>query len=1032
GWLPKHFVSWAELVLTIAKDPRPSVAATSGMFWTAILQHTNLARLQTVTKTIPAVLGVYMQHWLWAKVTLDNLSKRGRHAEYPEEDTTWSSLDEYKSFISSGIRNRAQRIFSLIAILDIAGMNRWLYERLAETIRALSATAQSLDEALAGNIDAKNQAVVILEMTRHTSMELKSKKVHAVEVGDEELSEELDRAEASLAEMLTLICQLQTIHPEVVQHICSAFVSFAFILKDPSRHDLLNAVLQKLSGYVQQLLSSSNRRDGHEPMPLDYSSVEIRGLSTLISLAEEIPDEMIKFYNEWAKLIAMAPSVPSRYASVFRRMVIELHLAMASQGSLSVSDRQKMARPAMEQVVLLWRESTGGISTPVGLLDLLGVPELDTMHCDTGEDGIVSLEAWVRFCDTKIQTVSQLHQAAEMLYMALKRTVGDPRTGGSSAGGPPAQVRIRDSLTVWSEFIPELVPSLLLLVRCLHALWNTRVYWDGLPWKSQAARTTEDRMGVLGLPPDERGQIIRNLVATADGPHTSSAEPAESKQQHKLLASLRSQNVGHLATPQEREAFIVRARGAVSRHICQGISSVLTVLYKCLGILCKMPQVYQLPGLGESFVGSMFSDIHYLPLQHMGHMLARAVYQILDNMAGEVADSFVSELLPPLFEFMRARIHGEWLGLQERGLTLTSKSELEELAASGTAAADEGDVSEDIIQEKIVRTWTYQWAKIIGLLLGKLRNLYPPTDALAADLRHESEVLSPPVAGDKARALQLQAAIRATDADDLWNRVGRLFMSSPGLMGGLLGCVAQMVTVKDTPSVHATLTNLAAVIPPLLVSALSFDYEPATGAAGRQRDRPYLGVLSAGLAGPVLSWLSTDLPSSVMAMLQDPYFTDHYSLGITILGDLAFYSSAFRGTAKWRLRAGHTEGTESDPHYVFKREFIGALGRRTGCDEARLARLFDLWTDEADTKSRRALGRVEFEGFMGVDKGQIFKYSEGTQTGHGAASAKTIAFNLPNQSGLSGSTKTTKKNVGGSGGELFEQDSDFSLNSVMP
>ncbi|KAJ1919914.1 karyopherin [Mycoemilia scoparia] len=996
AWIPKNFAAWTELMLNMQQDSRAGVVYCSTAFWISVYESQELSSNPVIASSMGSVMTIFTQKWLWALDTIDQINAKGEDADYPEDETSWDNVAEYKLFVESKVRDKCQQVVSLLARKDVGGMCQWLCDRLVETVNSSKDGNESLDLGLKSNPHYQNQLEIILQLIKSMALMIKSKEREALVLGDDSVLEATAMAKKHAVNVLTLVVQLHT--PSVTKLIniqCQIMVSYSFILKDPENEALLNGILEKLTSYIR-ISPGPNSQENNGKLSTEYDTIITKALSSLVSLAESIPEELMKYYDQWLRLTDFVMSQSPNFTSLHHNMMIDFHLALAGNARLSVVDRKKLALPAIQKVMETWQGTVSSMASLGDLMSILGLPELDGMFGGAG------VEALKSFFAVKDKQISQIINALTMLNVALSRTTKDATSTNSMS--------ISEMSLVWGDVISELTSSLLHLIRLMHALWNSSS-WGNQSWRSKEAQS-EFRLGVLGLPFTERAQIIRDLVKN-NGPSDNSSDNAGRNRYTKLINKLRSQDFSQLSVkPEEQGEFIQRSTEAVSSHISNCIMNILMMSYKCFSKLTLMPQIFHIPDFTNVFVQSMFSDIQTLPLRHMGILLSELVVPVLNNVPSDATERLVSSFLPTLFNFMQQRIKVEWDSLQARGLALTSRAELEELAMSDQSSQGETDVSDDIIQEKVVRTWTGQWARIVLMLLDTLKAIFPDPEEIKKDLEKLSSSVGIPPSETKEYT-----------KSGLNLSLGKLLLSSAELMGGLLSSASQLVTTKDLWSVTRSLLRLGAVVPQLAIASLVFEYQSTTGGA-KSINLPYLRVLDQKLAFPILGWISGDLATSLMALLQDVYFEDVYGRALTLLGDIAYYSTTFDSLG-WKTLSA--DQTSSASH--LRLGLAQTITRVTGRDSSSIEQVVRRWSLDTESKSRKAIGRLEFQDLMGVDKGQMFKTDKKILTGKGAASGATLSINYSHIHDDQNANKFTKK---GDISDLFSKDSGFNLDTAIP
>ncbi|KAI7826245.1 hypothetical protein BX661DRAFT_31723 [Kickxella alabastrina] len=235
----------------------------------------------------------------------------------------------------------------------------------------------------------------------------------------------------------------------------------------------------------------------------ELRAVARRSTATLVRLAVAIPNSLMLIYSDLSQLV-QSRLADARVAGTVKGYLSEFQLALVAGASCSLPQRKEFARPIVQPIIDTLREFTPAMQSPADFVSFLGLPVLD-QAC--------AAQAFRRRtpgAGAARDRRNRLSHVLATLQICLQRTLGHAAGGLSLAG-------------VWSDYVEDLAPALLLLVRCLHALWNP-AHWRPMPWQSAQAQSA--LFGVLEMSTAER-QIIVSGAYDAAGDSTQTAAAAD-------------------------------------------------------------------------------------------------------------------------------------------------------------------------------------------------------------------------------------------------------------------------------------------------------------------------------------------------------------------------------------------------------------------------------------------------------------------------------------------------------------------------
>ncbi|KAI9500042.1 armadillo-type protein [Coemansia spiralis] len=542
------------------------------------------------------------------------------HVEDTEE---FDTVAELRAFLTSELRTRLLNIIRGMCTLDPAGFIGWIEPSLAPVL----STEGPATEAALMTVDA------ILS----TLDECEQRALADNEALDVPCYYNLARL---VVELTTTNAQLATRQLNTLPSL--AFLLRASLMNTREAQELLVMVLDKCSRYLE--------------FPHEHN-VPRRATAALVRLAIAVPDSLMHVYGEIAQMVQRRLEDPNVLGSV-KSHLVEFQLAVVANASVSLSERRELARPLIQPLVESLRAFAPMLQSLEAFVSLLGLPALDQSFVAHEQPDDGQLEQARRERNRLTHVLSTLH-------ILLSRTLD----GGL--------------VLLWSEHARDLVELILLVVRCLHMLWNPRATAD-MPWRSVEAQN------LFGL--REISKAERLAILGID--HADTQGNAELRAAHHSLAVLREHS------------------------------------YKCLGHLLRLPTL-RIPDISSTFTSAVFADVESMAVQHWRVLLNDVVRPIISPAHSDA--EFVQPWLPHLFGFCTERLDREWHEQMVRGVVLRTQEDIKAVAL-GLVNVDVGasDTMDDIVREKLLRDWTRAWSQVVVGLLGSILAVVPE----AAQIEH--------------------------------------------------------------------------------------------------------------------------------------------------------------------------------------------------------------------------------------------------------------------------------------------------------
>ncbi|KAJ1841399.1 karyopherin, partial [Coemansia sp. RSA 2708] len=633
-----------ELLLALSRDARHSVSALVLPSWAAVVQHSVLSRTPQVAAAFSALTEHTTEAIFRVCRAAQALAGAGSADGIVDEADAeqFDSVGDLRLFLAGEVRSRLLNIVRGMCALDPAGFVGWIMPSLAP---ALASDDAAVAEAALMTVEAMLATLDDVEQ-------------RALADGDEDACARVRQARAPCYELGRRVVDVAGASAAACVRQLNTLPAFAFLLR-PAAMDgdeargLLWAILQKCAQYLAPALDAPDARK--------LRTVARRATAALVRLAVAVPDSLMLVYDDLSQLVR-ARIADAAVSAPIKGHLSEFLLALIAGASCSLAQRRQLARPVVQPLLDALRDLAPALQQPADFAALLGLPALDRA-CAHGIDADTS-RALLAARDARGRVLQML----STLYVCLNRTLG------AGAALTP----------LWSECAPELVPPLLLLARCLHALWSPAARTD-LPWESREAR--ESLFGVLDMSPAERASIV-GLAADADA-----ADAIDGAAGVQLAAEMNA--VRHaLGTLRERT-------------------------YKCIGRLAAMPATFEVADLPANFAACLFADAESLAARHWRFLLADVAAPVLmhvGNWPGVDAESgrataarFADAWLRPLFAFCTRCLDAEWAELLARGMAPAAEIEF--------AQTEQTSVTDEIVHERIVRDWTRAWSQLVAELL---------------------------------------------------------------------------------------------------------------------------------------------------------------------------------------------------------------------------------------------------------------------------------------------------------------------------
>ncbi|KAJ1744327.1 karyopherin [Coemansia sp. RSA 1821] len=971
---PERYI---ELLIMFSRDRRYSVSAPVLTSWTAIVRHSVLSRTPQVTMafstltehTTEAIFHVCrVAQALAVDVSSGQLNDLADEADIEQFD----SLPEFRLFLTGEVRSRMLNIIRGMCNIDPAGFISWIMPSLLPVFAPHNAE----------NLSVIEPAFMLVDAILSTMDDVEQR---ALADGDEQLASQIQAARTLCYELGHCVVRFETSNAQIMARQLQALPAFAFLLRpaaieSETARSLLLAILQKCAVFLKHPLDVPNVRE--------LRVVARRSTAALVRLAIAIPDSLMFVYEDLFQLV-QANIADSQVTNIVKSYLSEFQLALIAGSSRSISERKHLAQPVVQPIIDALHEFMPALQSPAEFISFLGLPALDQAYAQGAISENIQQDLQ-RARDNRMR----LWQVLSTLFICLNRTL-DSR--GSTHNLTP----------LWSDYISDLVPPVLLLIRSLHALWNSEHYLH-LPWQSQQAQT--NLFGLLDMAAAERQSIVGGI---ADVDTEFASVPRNIPNADQLAAELR--------------AF---------QH---SLSTLREVAYKCMGKFSSIPDLFttdKVPDLAGNFAGCLFADAENIAARHWRILLTDIAIPLLQNVGnwpGIDAHSqlnecraaiarFVLSWLNPLFSFCTEKLGREWRDLLARGTDLTSDEQ----------PSAESSVSDDMIHEKVVRDWTRAWSQLIFELLASVMRWFPQ----AAQIENE---------------LSSAARITTTIVESKVGNpaLGAFILDSADTFASTLSAALTTLHFKDSTSVHRVLLQLTELAPSLAIVSLMPMYVPPTPTHASicstytSRIQSSLTNMGADACSSVFTWLATDLALGVVHVLRDTHLIDQQDTALALLADLLYFGSAissgrlpqhwaFRnssGDIDQRVAANASDAKIApvgNPGQVFRRAVLQTMLpsiQEAQMSEEDVEHAVQQLMDAANGKHRRALLKVGLQPLLAVESSQLFSESK--------SSAKQSQHQITD-SALDRKAPSSWTNKHSGHSSVLDNDAQFDLGEIMP
>ncbi|KAJ1951507.1 karyopherin [Linderina macrospora] len=972
-----------ELLLLLCRDPRYTVSSLAMASWTAIIGHQALSKDGAVLAAFSS-LAELTTTMLFNVCRASHLvgeqihggSANGEEAGLDEDEVDqFESLADLRSFLSSEVRSRLLGILRGTCKLEPTGFVRWIVPSLLPVLSKPITGAATAD---VGQVSVAEAAFVTVDTILSTLDEYEQR---ALADGDGDAAVHVQEVRPLCYEIGGMVVGFVTDHAGLVTRQLQTLPSFGFLLRQsaieqaPEARQLLFDVLKKCTALLRTPPSDDNAH------ARELRTLSRRATGALVRIATAIPDSLMLIYGDLSQLVQSCLTDVHVSDSV-KSYLAEFLLTLIAGASCSLPQRKELAGTVIHPLVESLKEFAPALESPQELISLLGLPALDALIA--GGNGAECKQAM----DLARRNRFRLMHVLATLQICLSRTLS-----GDAAVSLAA---------VWSDYVGEMAPVMLMLVRSVHALWN-QTNWIQLPWQSTMARNR--LFGLLDLSTSERASLAGNLVGT----DPSAAAAATKESQH------------------DSDLHSVEIRAV--RHT---LNALRESAYKSIGSLAQLPELFDpqtLPSIGENFAGCLFADASVIGARQWKMLLAEVVRPVCAAMGNwasrrdatveqnvRVVAEFSKPWLVPLLAFCAERLTSEWADIM-------AGAGRQRAASGGDADESSGGLEEDIAAEKLLRDWTRAWSAVTADLLAAMSMWVPEASQIEDDLSSSARLTTTTTTTTTA----------ATDGSATTNSaLGAYILRTPEAFAAVLTAALHVMQHQDTHASLRTTAALARLAPGLSITGLLQHYAPPTPAHASSVNayvsRVHASLVDTKSGGTIVSsWLCRDFVAACVKVLRDPCLLDVQDSVLGMVADVLHFSSfASHMPVHWRLLTTNAESKA--PDVAFRATMVYSMLpaiQETGVVGDEIEQALEQIVVETEAKRRRALLRLAFQPMLAIEKSRLFSKDA-------AKKKKQQMEKKPAGVGCAVDAPDSWTSRSNGGESVIDSDSDFNLGSIMP
>lgn len=696
--IPNGFDRYVGFMTVISRHPSAIISSMGAQFWSEALKHEVVKETPEIQGALPALLETIL-----ARIPVldypDSADEPFRH--YNEMD--FGSATELRFFFQQ-YRNKLLEVTRLVAALKPVDTLSWTASRIQTHLLAHPGQAGGVaphgflapthpwlkafeaESALLGNIVGS----IPDSLLDTTKLDEKDRSAH-------------DQIVVVLVATLQQLVDFDSTDPLVVRSQLPMIVACAEAMA--AKPDLLLRSLQKLFSFTIFRLPGEDVQSWQRP---ETKELRYKALSSLVKLGIAIPNILIQLYDDIASSIKNLVD-QGLLREGEKTFLMEFALCVVFNAKVPAESKRPYMQAIMEPYVAEWSSTAlanGPFAGSTAFLDFIGLSGMAQAFAvnKSMQTLIVNVDPAIgkRIVDERLNR-SKLNGLVNTVSTFLRRTV-DPKNKSRVAAGPEA----KPLESIWNPYIPRLVPNLFRATKVIHETWNP-ANWQSLPVELQYVM----HMGLV-----EKKQAMGGSSAFV----TSSLDDFADESLAKHLDNIRT--------------WLVAFREST---------------YTSIGLLTYLgSDFYGIPELSQMILQGLFASAELMENRHWKSLIGSLMRPMISNCPAQYLPTILGPILPAFFTFLSGKLESEWKPRMEKG-TLVEESELEtrtmdgEASASGSDFVEIEDMSDEIINEKVLRLLTRAYADLtmsIFMIAPPARDSREPKDK-TPDAKRTPKITNP-------------------------------------------------------------------------------------------------------------------------------------------------------------------------------------------------------------------------------------------------------------------------------------------------
>ncbi|ORX88546.1 ARM repeat-containing protein [Basidiobolus meristosporus CBS 931.73] len=574
--------------------------------------------------------------------------------DFPNEVTQQYAADDFETQaefrgFEDGLRTRMVEILKLLVSSKPLDILSWMFEKVSNFLDAPADTANRNPQGM-----CTARSPYYIQFDAHMTLLESTLGGLPAEVisnpKDESQQTTQMQVVMALNGLLTKLINFQYPDPLIVTRQLPGIVVFGKLMQVDS--SCLMGALQKIFTFVTFKMNDENVNN------LSESTLQLRrkASTSLVKLGVTIPDVLMKIFSDI--MSAVQPLLEgSDLRPPEKNYIFEWLLAIGHHSTSPLEHKKNIFTSVLDPFMQEWcsPEIQNAIASQSAFMEYVGIN--DYVSAVTKVNGDPSLNPSTPldrdYAQPSQERRTKILRTVNALSLFLRRTLDSNAKLGSSS--PEDQF--------WFPYLEYILPNLLSLIKCVHGLWNTQ-HWQAYP---------QEALSMLEMSQNERILLIGGVPS----------------KRHDTL------------TPGSLEY-------ATSVYT-SWFGNIRQSSYSVLGMLATIENgFYNIPRLNEYLVNSLFESVSHVSTRHWKSLITLVVRPLILHCVPDRLETTFNSFLPSMIQFINDRLQTEWQALYRKGLQLTTPEE----AVAFENDLEEGDVSDEMITEKILRDFTRSYVDL--------------------------------------------------------------------------------------------------------------------------------------------------------------------------------------------------------------------------------------------------------------------------------------------------------------------------------